>query len=88
MIAHMYDAVAERLLEALATAFGATPRWELIPNRSYGFYLHYDDDGIALADVRDGIDATLNYSTGVILAPRGPRSSPPPSTSTPQIASH
>jgi hypothetical protein len=72
MIAHMYDAVAERLLEALATSFGATPRWELIPNRSYGFYLHYDDDGIALADVRDAIDATLNYSVGVILAPRGP----------------
>jgi hypothetical protein len=74
----MYEEAAERLLEALTGAFGTAPRWELLPNRSYGFYLRYDEDGVALAEVRNVIDATLNYSVGVILAPRGPESSQPP----------
>ena len=77
MIAHMYDEAAQRLLEALIAAFGTTPRWELMPNRFYGFYLHYDEAGTELADVRDVIDATLNYSVGVILAPRGKAALPP-----------
>jgi hypothetical protein len=48
MIARMYEDAAERLMVVLVAAFGTGPRWELLPNRSYGFYLHYDADGIAL----------------------------------------
>jgi hypothetical protein len=74
----MYEEAAERLLEALTGAFGATPHWELVPNRSYGFYLHYDEDGVALADVRDVMGATLNYGVGVILGLYNERHLSPP----------
>ena len=67
----MYEDAAVRLLAALTTALGTAPRWELVANRSYGFYLHYDEADVAMADVRAVIDATLNYDVGVILAPRG-----------------
>lgn len=80
MIARMYEDAAERLMMALTATFGTGPRWELLPNRSYGFYLHYDDEDVPLGDLRSVIDATLNYSVGVILAPRGKWSSSPPST--------
>ncbi len=69
----MYESSAARLTAALTAAFGDEPQWELLPNRSHGYYLHYNDQGISMGAVRAVINATLDFSVGVILAPRGPR---------------
>jgi hypothetical protein len=72
MIERMYEKSGRRLLDALVANLGEEPRWELTPNRSCGFHLHFDHGAMSTADIRAVIDHTLNYSVGVILAPRGP----------------
>jgi hypothetical protein len=73
----MYEtSAARRLLSALRTAFGDEARWELTPNRSYGYYLRYDEGHAEMAEIRDLIDSTLRHEVGVILSPRYPEAPP------------
>ncbi|HEY3261509.1 MAG TPA: hypothetical protein VGJ95_14795 [Pseudonocardiaceae bacterium] len=66
----MYETSADRLLAALTAAFGDGPRWELTPNRSHGYSLRYDPGEVTMRQIRTVIEDTLDFSVGVILAPR------------------
>jgi hypothetical protein len=72
----MYESLAARLTEALRSSFGDAPRWELLPNKTYGFYLYYDGAGVQMDDVRRLIDHTVGFGVGIILAPRNHHAPP------------